>query len=921
MGTITSGVGLASGINSREIVDQLMSIERRPRLLVERQIAKDSARKAAYTALAGRIDSLRNIGTTLARPTNFRQATAASSDPDALTATASSRAAPGRYSVRVGRLASAQQNVSRGFDSPTAALSAGTLTAELGDGGIRRTTPMSSLLGGKGITDGTIRITDRSEGREQFDVGSYATLEDLAAAITNSTRLDVTATVENNRLILQEQTNDIDSPFMVRDIHGDAAEKLGIAYNGNDRRVEGDAVVQLGRNTRLDGLNDGLGFGFSPEGQADLSVRTRNGQTFTVDLAGHETLDELVTAFNEQADGKARMQIDAANPDRLRVDDLTNPPKNIFGQPQPSAFRITNAGGSTAANDLGIVTDTQSGSRIGDALLAKAGSVLLGNLGGATGQGVDENGGLRITDRRGTTREINTAGGSLDDIVRKINRANFGVKARVNDAGNGLALEDDSIYTGDIVVEELDGTTARDLGLLGSFGLDTVADGGNLQRRWISGGVRLEALDGGRGVGTGTFTITATDGKTAEVVIGEDVKTVADLLGTVNEAGAAAGVGLAINANGDGFVVTDTAGGNVGPLSVVDDDGLVAKALRIAGTAATGESTIAGSYETTIEVAEGDTLEDVAEKINEVDAGLAATVMNDGGLDRPYRLSLAGRNTGVNARVSFDGGTTGLSVRQVLEANDALAYVGGEGGAGLAVTSGTNSVKDAIPGVTLDLARAGGPFGVTVARDTENVKAKLGEYVDAFNGLRESLKELTKYDPETGERGALLGDGAILRVESEIFGLLRERVAGAGRFTSLSEIGVRFGEDGLAFDAAKFDEAWAEDSESVTRLFSLTGEDADGETVGLGLGWKLQERLDRLVDPADGIITRAEKTIEDKNLAGEDRIKEIDKILEQKRSRLEKQFYDMELAISRLQTQQQSLANFRVYTPPTTRQR
>ncbi len=921
MGTLTSGVGLASGINSRNIIDQLMSIERRPIGVIQRQMVDATTRKNAFASLASKLDNLKSVGTSLARPISFRKNTTTTSDPDALTATATTRAAPGRYSVNVGRLASAQQSVSRGYSTPDAPLAAGNITVELGNGRVDPGTRMRDLLGGEGITSGIIRIQDRGEGKQDFDVGAYETLQELAEAITNSNEVDIDAYVDRDRLVLEEKTDDGNTRFIIRDVEGDAAEKLGITINTNNRKVTGDATVQVGRQSRLEALNDDLGIDFTPAGQADLNVTLIDGTTFTVDFAGATTVEDLMDKFGQAAGGKANLSINPSDEKSLMVLDKTADPL----LPVTTPLRIENAPGSTAADQLGIVGAQNDPIRRGNSLLADAGSVLLRNLGGATGNGIDETGGIRITDRSGTRRDINTAGGSLQDIVRTINNANFDVKARINDAGNGLTLEDISNNGGNFRIEELNGTTAADLGLTGTYRLDEVAEGANLQRQWIGNTTPLESLNGGKGLGGGEFTVIATDGGRFEVEIGDDDRTVGDLLREFNQAADGAGVDviMTIAPEGDGFTVIDATGG-VETLRIEDEEGLVADALRIAGESELGTPTITGRYEQTIEIEDGDTLSDVASELNDAGFGLAATVMNDGSRSQPYRLSLSGRGTGKDAGLNINSGTTGLDVQRILAAQDALAYVGGEGGAGLAVTSRTNDVKDAIPGVTLSLTRAGGPYDVEVARDLGQIKTKLNEYVDGFNGLRNSLAEFTKFDVDTESRGILLGESAVLRVETEVFGALQETIDGAGRFKTLADVGVTFRDGALGFDEAAFDAAWAEDAESVTRLFTLTGteldEDGEEQIVGLGLAWKIEERINRLVDPVTGVLTQAEKGIEEQNLAREDRIKEIDRILENKRTRLEKQFYDMELAISRLQGQQQELNSFQVYRPPTTSQ-
>src|SRR5690606_9018081 len=114
MGRITSGIGLVSGINSRDIIDQLMQIEGRSKTLLQQRIDKTNERKLAFTDLATRLTSLRISASTLKRPSTFTQAQTTSSNENVLTATAAAGASVGSYQFQVARLVTSQQSVSQG---------------------------------------------------------------------------------------------------------------------------------------------------------------------------------------------------------------------------------------------------------------------------------------------------------------------------------------------------------------------------------------------------------------------------------------------------------------------------------------------------------------------------------------------------------------------------------------------------------------------------------------------------------------------------------------------------------------------------------------------------------------------------------------------------------------------------------------
>ena len=77
-----------------------------------------------------------------------------------------------------------------------------------------------------------------------------------------------------------------------------------------------------------------------------------------------------------------------------------------------------------------------------------------------------------------------------------------------------------------------------------------------------------------------------------------------------------------------------------------------------------------------------------------------------------------------------------------------------------------------------------------------------------------------------------------------------------------------------------------------------------------GIGVTMQQKLNKLIDPVSGTITRQNKNLDAKTDQFKDRISDLDKLLEAKRFRLEKQFANLESSLSQLQNQQSSLSSF-----------
>lgn len=227
------------------------------------------------------------------------------------------------------------------------------------------------------------------------------------------------------------------------------------------------------------------------------------------------------------------------------------------------------------------------------------------------------------------------------------------------------------------------------------------------------------------------------------------------------------------------------------------------------------------------------TLGDIRDAINAADAGVSATIVNDGS-GTPNRLVLTSTKTGEasSMRIAVDGGADAAlqnllnndpagtqNLQQTAAAQSAKLTVNG-----IAITSQTNTVGEAIQGTTLTLLQTG-TTGMAVEKNTLSAKTAINDFVKAYNALQSTAKSLTTYDADTKTGAALVGDSTLRNLQTRIRqALTTPQSGGADDMKVLSEIGVSFQKDGtLAVDATKLDKAMANDTEGVSRLFAGTG--------------------------------------------------------------------------------------------------
>lgn len=245
----------------------------------------------------------------------------------------------------------------------------------------------------------------------------------------------------------------------------------------------------------------------------------------------------------------------------------------------------------------------------------------------------------------------------------------------------------------------------------------------------------------------------------------------------------------------------------------------------------------------------------IRDAINAAKIDVSASIMNDG---TGYRLVLSSSSSGVanSLRVLVSGDSAGTNIdasglSQLAYDPTATVYdenVPGSGGKnlgqkvpaqnaeltidGIAVSKSSNSIGDAITGVTLNLLKEstpGAPTTLTVSRDPTNVKTAVEGFVKAFNDLQGTMKDLGGYDAQTQKGGLLLGDSTLRGMQSQVNSLLTQRLRFAGDgVSSLSDIGVSFQRDGsLAINGTKLDNVLADPTKNVAALFATLGTPSD----------------------------------------------------------------------------------------------
>jgi flagellar hook-associated protein 2 len=214
-----------------------------------------------------------------------------------------------------------------------------------------------------------------------------------------------------------------------------------------------------------------------------------------------------------------------------------------------------------------------------------------------------------------------------------------------------------------------------------------------------------------------------------------------------------------------------------------------------------------------------------------VDATVAAAGTNASNFDAGMFIDGGKLANSVNGRVKLDFGTTGTLVvgdrfsidvfnPEMQRAQDAVIKVGNS-----TIVKNSNTITDAIEGVTLNLASAdpSSPVSLTISGNTSDAKASIKEFVDAYNTMADFLNTQLSYDPSAKTANPLLGDSTLLEIRSKIARIVTGSIPGLGTssYTNLSQVGITSNSKTgkVTLDESKVAAALAANPDSVAKLF------------------------------------------------------------------------------------------------------
>lgn len=316
---------------------------------------------------------------------------------------------------------------------------------------------------------------------------------------------------------------------------------------------------------------------------------------------------------------------------------------------------------------------------------------------------------------------------------------------------------------------------------------------------------------------------------------------------------------------------------------------------------------------TTIEIdATSSSLEEIRDAINDSGAGVRANLVYVG--NNEYKLTVTSEDTGAKnsikltvldtsdvvqnnntglAKLSFDPAATagaGNEFNVNTTAQDAHLKIDG-----LDVYRTTNSVSDAITGVTLSLTGVG-TATLTVSKDSASAKSALDSFVKTYNDVAKQLRDATAYNSSTKTASILTGDSGARSLQSALREMIGySRGSTGSNYATLSDLGVAMQRDGsLVFNSSKFEAAMSSSTTNVGDLLSSTS------TTLPGIAVRMTTTLDGILSSTGLLASRTEginRSIAD---VGDQR-ERLSRRLVQIEARYRKQFTALDTLVASMQ--------------------
>jgi flagellar hook-associated protein 2 len=327
--------------------------------------------------------------------------------------------------------------------------------------------------------------------------------------------------------------------------------------------------------------------------------------------------------------------------------------------------------------------------------------------------------------------------------------------------------------------------------------------------------------------------------------INTDVDNLKDILGPLSQMSTASSDDAVVSASADNTAVAGTHTVVVSNLATTSSSysGYIPSGTSLAGAEIDikyGSDPNNPVSTDTIDIPTSDTtLQQAASSINSGSYGVTASVVTD---STGSRLVLASKTSGAAGNLTVSSSAANFTSAAGVDAQLTVD--------GVPVDSATNTVTEAISGVTLSLGSADPNTSVliSVQPDTTTASTAIQTFVTDYNTLIGSINSQYTLDPTTGNEGVLAGDSMLRSLQSQLLGLVSASPSGVGQYVNLQSMGIEMQDDGtLQINSSALSSALSSNYSDVQSFFQSTSPAGWGQTVST--------QLQQMTDPTIGLIS------------------------------------------------------------------
>lgn len=333
----------------------------------------------------------------------------------------------------------------------------------------------------------------------------------------------------------------------------------------------------------------------------------------------------------------------------------------------------------------------------------------------------------------------------------------------------------------------------------------------------------------------------------------------------------------------------------------------------VSGSSGTFTFRVGSGADQTVSLSATGTLDELKNAINDLGAGVTASVINTGSDTTPaYRLVLTSTSTGAASGITIvaddttldfanSSGTGGVDTLQA--AQDATLIVGDPTLNPVTLQRSSNTVSDAISGVTLTLTGTTGSstVQVNVTRDASAVKENIKALATAYNEVVKFINERNTYDVTTKQGGNFFNEPTVRGILSQIRTALSSSVAGLSTLSTVGELGFKTERDGtITVDEAKLDTSLSASYSAVKNLFIT-------QTTSTGIAQLITNAVDTLDDAVGGALTLRKSGLTKQITNLTDEIARKEDLLAQYEERLKRQYAALDGLLAQLNGQMSAI--------------